>query len=439
MTTRWSGVLLLALAFTASGSRAEWDLEPIPAATDRPSHKPINDGLENDLTPEQRLANRLQKSRQQKGMQELAKRLLEDKDLLNSLRENFAKNKLSERDIERLKRTVEANRDFAADPALQELLKEGLKGKNLTEQERELVDKWKDTLGKNNSTLTPPKPPEWPPQPGKLPPAPPQPGGATQPGATPVQPPAPGTQSLPKETPEWLKKSLDGSARDFTKWLDSPSGKSFRDGLKDFGKDLGKRAGNVRDSAAGERFRGASKYLPRPGNWMFDNVRPRTAPRVGSLPRLPSPSSSSVPRVSGGGLLRFVIVVAAIALLLFVAWKSRGLWAGALMRGRSSEWRLGPWPVRPDQVSARGDLVAAFEHLALMCLGLPARTHHHLDLARQIAEQPSLDPDRRRDAALTLARLYEQARYTPDDEPLSPQDVAAARRELGYLAGEMAA
>jgi hypothetical protein len=434
MTTRWSGVLLLAFALTASGLRADGEEPPGNLAPpDRPSHKPINNGLENDLTPEQRLANRLQKSRQQKGLQELAKKLLDDKDFRESLRKS-----IKPEDVERLRDTIKANRDLADDPALRKLFEEGLKGEKLTDQEKDLVDRWKETLGKNNSTLPPPKPPEWNPQPGeKFPPKPTPPPGGPPPSPTPVQPPA--NQSLPKETPEWLKNSLNGTAKDFTKWLDSPSGKSFRDGLKDFGKDLGKRAGDVRNSAAGERFRGASKYLPKPGNWLSDNVRPRSGPRVGSLPRLPSPSSSSVPRVSGGGLLRFIVIVAAVALLLFVAWKSRGLWAGALLRGRSSEWRLGPWPVRPDQVSTRGDLVRAFEHLALMCLGLPARNHHHLDLGQLIADQPSLDPDRRRDAALTLARLYEQARYTPDDEPLSPQDVADARRELGYLAGEMAA
>ena len=36
-------------------------------------------------------------------------------------------------------------------------------------------------------------------------------------------------------------------------------------------------------------------------------------------------------------------------------------------------------------------------------------------------------------------RLYEQARYTPDAEPLSAEQMAIARRELGYLAGELGA
>ena len=80
-------------------------------------------------------------------------------------------------------------------------------------------------------------------------------------------------------------------------------------------------------------------------------------------------------------------------------------------------------------------MVRAFEHLALLRLGQEARTCHHLDLADRIGEQPGSDADRRRTAAHALARLYEQARYTPDEEKLPPEMMASARRELTYLAG----
>jgi hypothetical protein len=100
---------------------------------------------------------------------------------------------------------------------------------------------------------------------------------------------------------------------------------------------------------------------------------------------------------------------------------------------------LGPWPVRPGEVATRGDLVRAFEHLALLCLGPTARTCHHLELARLLGAQPAPDPERRRDAAVDLAQVYEQARYTPDDEVLPDDLMRRARRELCYLAGEPAA
>src|SRR5215212_942787 len=91
MNPRWPGLLLLASAITASPLAAQSTI-PIPASSDRPSHKPIRTGLEEDLSPEQRLARRLQNSRDRKGklddldkmkldegMKDLAKRLLEDK------------------------------------------------------------------------------------------------------------------------------------------------------------------------------------------------------------------------------------------------------------------------------------------------------------------------------------------------------------------------
>jgi hypothetical protein len=91
--------------------------------------------------------------------------------------------------------------------------------------------------------------------------------------------------------------------------------------------------------------------------------------------------------------------------------------------------------VAPGAVSNRAELVRAFEYLALLCLGPAARSRHHLDLADQIAGRPSADPDGQQDAAWHLARLYEQARYAPDDWPLPPADLHRARRELCLLAG----
>jgi hypothetical protein len=45
----------------------------------------------------------------------------------------------------------------------------------------------------------------------------------------------------------------------------------------------------------------------------------------------------------------------------------------------------------------------------------------------------------RQQAATELARLYEQARYAPQDDTLSAEDLAAARRDLCFLAGVGAA
>ena len=98
-------------------------------------------------------------------------------------------------------------------------------------------------------------------------------------------------------------------------------------------------------------------------------------------------------------------------------------------------WRLGPWPVSPGAVRTREQLVRAFEYLSLLLLGPAARTRHHHDLARQIGDQPDMDPDRRKEAAQALAGLYEQARYAPPQDDLSEEQLDRARRELRRLAG----
>jgi hypothetical protein len=72
--------------------------------------------------------------------------------------------------------------------------------------------------------------------------------------------------------------------------------------------------------------------------------------------------------------------------------------------------------------------------LALLCLGPAARTRHHLELADQLGGPAGADPARR-EAARHLARLYEQARYSPDDGPLPAADLARARQELCSLGG----
>jgi hypothetical protein len=79
--------------------------------------------------------------------------------------------------------------------------------------------------------------------------------------------------------------------------------------------------------------------------------------------------------------------------------------------------------------------VRAFEYLALLSLGRSARTCHHLEVADQLGTQPAGDPSRRRQAAAFLARLYERARYAPAEEAIPAEEMAAARRDLCYLAG----
>jgi hypothetical protein len=189
-----------------------------------------------------------------------------------------------------------------------------------------------------------------------------------------------------------------------------------------------------------ERARSISRYLPSFSQYLPRNpvagMRPPNLPRLPGLGRMPSAPSVSRRSLTNSG--KAIVVVAFLVVIVVALWRAGGI-VEKLRQARAAVWRLGPWPVRPEAVSTRGELVQAFEHLSLLCLGQPARTRNHLELAEQIAGQPSLDPDRRRDAAQTLADLYAQARYTPAEEPLPDNDLERARRELCYLAGVSAA
>jgi hypothetical protein len=137
------------------------------------------------------------------------------------------------------------------------------------------------------------------------------------------------------------------------------------------------------------------------------------------LPTAPSPPTPS------GNVWLFILIVLA---LLAAGW----YW---LRRQRSAKAAvapayLGPWPVQPDAVSNRAELVRAFDYLALLSLGLDVRTWNHLAIARQwTAKAPACT-----EASHALALLYEQARYTDGGDALTEPQRDAARRSLLMLA-----
>jgi hypothetical protein len=112
----------------------------------------------------------------------------------------------------------------------------------------------------------------------------------------------------------------------------------------------------------------------------------------------------------------------------------RGPTADAVRRARAA-WKPGPWPVDPARVATGAELIRAFEYLSRLLLGPDVRSQNHRAIAAHLAgEEGGADAARRR-AADELASLYEQARYAPAGEPLSAAALAAARRDLCFLAG----
>jgi hypothetical protein len=170
--------------------------------------------------------------------------------------------------------------------------------------------------------------------------------------------------------------------------------------------------------------------LPLP-SWLGNARAPATPTMGGSF------SAPSVPNGPSSGSATVLLWAFILVCLGLLAWKTLGSPRQARGQGGAG-WRLGPWPVRPNQVANRGDLVRAFEYLACLLLGPKALTRHHLELAADLGDTEEATPTRR-EAAARLAHLYEQARYAPPNEPLPDEELAIARRDLSSLAGVAAA
>ena len=275
----------------------------------------------------------------------------------------------------------------------------------------------------------------------------------------PSVPSAPESASLPSEPSrgdrltDIITRQLNRLADDLDKMDHGNESSALRDAISRFNRygfrnstfDLDKiDAGRL--DALGRMLRSLSSE--KPSSFKLGPLpRPTWLPKLPSLPRvnIPSVGSSSWPGSAspsswsldslGTGLLWVCVLV----LFGFLLWTS-GTWLRAdRIGGKESAWRLGAWPVAPAHVTTRGDLVRAFEHLALLILGPTARACHHHDLANRLSQQGEVLVPERREAAERLAALYEQARYAPEqahaDVPLPESEQAIARQALCLLAG----
>jgi len=104
-------------------------------------------------------------------------------------------------------------------------------------------------------------------------------------------------------------------------------------------------------------------------------------------------------------------------------------------------WRLGSdaasgsgTTIDPSQVSSRDDFLRAFEQLALVKIGPEARTWNHVAASHDLETATG-----QAEACRRLGRLYEAARYSPPEAPLSEGERDEARRLLTVAAGATAA
>jgi hypothetical protein len=288
-----------------------------------------------------------------------------------------------------------------------------------------------DPPGTNPDGSPPAKPPDptKPPE-GTKPPSvapPPEVGGST----IPIEPqPPPSPPSLPQKSP------MNERLRDIAESLadsglaDSPA---FRRMIMNLDRVKAPEAPGIgrwngRLDQFEDRFIRLGNRLPNLSLRKLDFSRRDPGGRV--IP------PSADPTAATGSASQTVFVMLAAAAVGLLAWgllRRQGLLV--LRRADGSGWRLGPWPVRPEAVRTRDELVRAFEYLALLLLGPAARSRNHREIAAGLGEHSMAHEA----AAERLAGLYEQARYAPPHDPLPDADLAAARADLCLLAGVAAA
>ncbi len=246
--------------------------------------------------------------------------------------------------------------------------------------------------------------------------------------------PRPGAGAPPQPPPPPAKSPMKERLRDFAETLadrglsDSPA---FRRMLTNLDRVKAPQAAGLgtwerRLEGLEQRFAEVGMRLPN-HSWPKVDLAPR-GPGRRVIPDAGAPGEAS------GGSGEVVLMLLAAGIGALVAWgllRRRGL---VVLRRGGDSWRLGPWPVRPEAVHTRDELVRAFEYLALLRLGPAARSRNHHDVAAGLGQD-----DATCRAAERLAGLYEQARYAPPDEALPDADLAAARADLSLLAGVAAA
>jgi hypothetical protein len=253
----------------------------------------------------------------------------------------------------------------------------------------------------------------------------------------PTSPPAPSTPSPPNWLSKWVinaaDKATDGDD-DAKSWL--------AETIK--GLAVTSTSQNMEGSDLASSWSKLSEFFP--SDKMSDAGSSVAKMKMPSLPDV-GPAAAAAPKLSGvggsadgaSGIGNVVIALLVVVAAGVVAWVLLSKYKIAQLAQGADAWKLGAWPVHPSMVRTRADIVKAFEYLAVLVLGAAARTQHHLELAEELGHQAPTNDVRRTEAARALARLYEIARYTPETETLPADDLAAARRELSFLAGAAAA
>ena len=228
--------------------------------------------------------------------------------------------------------------------------------------------------------------------------------------------------------------------------------KSMRDSpaMKNFFRDLGKKnwsglenarfwkegkGPNVNWDRLGRGMKGSGRFLernlPSLSGRHLPNAPNVRAPNLPNAPRMPSmgtpPAPGGLPEA--GGAFTGLIVILALVVAGYLAWRLL-IQPMQKAKNRVVDHGLGPWPLDPQRVRTRDELVRAFDYLSLLLLGLPAKMWHFRTVAKHLGHDEAKRP-----AAEHLAEAYMQARYAPPAELLPEPEMQRARTDLCSLAG----
>jgi hypothetical protein len=368
--------------------------------------------------------------------------------------------KLSESDWQQLQEKMLTGKGLNQDLNWAQLLQQAASRKNWDRRQTDLLRRWAERIEHKPSAPNQPVLPD-----GLESIAAPSAANASGSSAGPPSLPTPVESEvslldqLQEETTTWLMEKLDDMDSDVLQALMEMAGSEENTPLAELLRSMPQpdlwRSHAVRGNeeftsfVATLRSETFARYLSNVGNFLrrqrgiweeasslFRTVAQSTQARFGG----PSVSVPASPAAGGDDWAPALLSLLMLGMLVLLLYRS-GLGPKLLGSGAGAEWRLGPWPVPPDAVATRQDVVRAFEYLALLHLGPAAAACHHRLLAERLVTcSPALhgnkafDPARRQ-AVEILAWLYEQARYAPDGETLSPEQLSEARHALCLLAG----
>ena len=203
-------------------------------------------------------------------------------------------------------------------------------------------------------------------------PRPPEPG----PGSQPAPPPPPATQ--PADSP--IKDHLRDMARALadSRLAESPAFRRLVANIDRVKEPEADAADWTR------RWTSWKRVLPGWGSVCRKSPgRRASAPRDSVGPIGPAASDPGESAREGRQLLLVLLAAATAGLCAWGLLRRKGL----LVRQRGDGgWRFGPWPVRPEAVRTRDELVRAFEYLALLLLGPAARSRNHREIAAGLGD-----------------------------------------------------